>query len=423
MRIAVHDFAGHPFQVDLSRELARRGHEVHHLFARDLPGPKGALQRALDDPPTLSFDPVGLDRGFEKYSLVGRLRYHRGYAREVCRIVEKAACEVILSGNTPIDAQKMMLDFALPRRLGFVHWIQDLYVLGIRKALKSKMGPLATILADPFFAQERFVCEKSQSVVSITSDFATYLEDRAVHPRRHYVVENWAPLKNLPNQPRANAWSSEMGLDGKLVFLYSGTMGLKHNPTLLYSLAAASDSGIVVAVVSQGIGRDYLELRQREKHVDALRMFDFQPFERLPEVMAAADVLVATIEPDGAAFAVPSKVMSYLCAGRPILISSPADNLAARTVEQARAGFVIAPGDEKGFLAAARRLASDAELRAELGRNGRAYAERTFDIGHIGDRFEGILTEARETADALVPGAPGDFSLRAPSLSPRGRNA
>jgi len=33
MRLLIHDYAGHPFQVQLSRELARRNHEVLHLYA------------------------------------------------------------------------------------------------------------------------------------------------------------------------------------------------------------------------------------------------------------------------------------------------------------------------------------------------------------------------------------------------------
>ena len=31
LRVLVHDFAGHPFQIDLSRALARRGHTVRHV--------------------------------------------------------------------------------------------------------------------------------------------------------------------------------------------------------------------------------------------------------------------------------------------------------------------------------------------------------------------------------------------------------
>ena len=47
------------------------------------------------------------------------------------------------------------------------------------------------------------------------------------------------------------------------------------------------------------------------------------------------------IEADAGKFAVPSKVPSYMCAGRPILLAAPKENLAARTVARANAGIVV----------------------------------------------------------------------------------
>jgi glycosyltransferase involved in cell wall biosynthesis len=59
---------------------------------------------------------------------------------------------------------------------------------------------------------------------------------------------------------------------------------------------------------------------------------------------------------------------------------------------RAEAGIVVDPGDKAGFVAAAARLRQDADLRAKLGRNGRAYAESTFDVSDIADRFEAVLS-------------------------------
>jgi hypothetical protein len=38
LRVVVHDYVGHPFQVHLSRELARRGMDVLHLSCDSFPG-------------------------------------------------------------------------------------------------------------------------------------------------------------------------------------------------------------------------------------------------------------------------------------------------------------------------------------------------------------------------------------------------
>jgi colanic acid biosynthesis glycosyl transferase WcaI len=127
--------------------------------------------------------------------------------------------------------------------------------------------------------------------------------------------------------------------------------------------------------------------------LDQLKLFTLQAAEVLPQVLGSADVLVASIDRDSGQFAVPSKVQSYLCAGRPILLSAPLENLAARTVVLANAGIVVDPDDTAGFLAAATRLRNDPTLRHQLGANGRAYAERVFDLDRITDAFEQVLAE------------------------------
>ncbi|MGI8710988.1 MAG: hypothetical protein ACR2LA_08365 [Acidimicrobiales bacterium] len=73
-RILVHDFSGHPFQAQLSRELARRGHEVRHVHCDSYTSGRGNVDRTADDPATLSFQAVSLDAAFDKYSPLRRFR-------------------------------------------------------------------------------------------------------------------------------------------------------------------------------------------------------------------------------------------------------------------------------------------------------------------------------------------------------------
>jgi len=115
----------------------------------------------------------------------------------------------------------------------------------------------------------------------------------------------------------------------------------------------------------------------------------------LPEVLASADVLVAVLEPDAGAFSVPSKVLTYLCAGRPVLAALPSDNLAARVVARSGAGIVVPPRDPRALVAAAEELLGDPGRRAELGGAARSYAETAFDLDGIADRFEEVLERVR----------------------------
>ena len=58
MKIFVHDYPGHAFPVQLSRELAREGHIVVHAFAAALEAPRGAVEARPDDSPNLTILPI-----------------------------------------------------------------------------------------------------------------------------------------------------------------------------------------------------------------------------------------------------------------------------------------------------------------------------------------------------------------------------
>jgi glycosyltransferase involved in cell wall biosynthesis len=119
-------------------------------------------------------------------------------------------------------------------------------------------------------------------------------------------------------------------------------------------------------------------------------------------------VLLATLEADAGQFAVPSKILTYLCAGRPLLLAAPQANLAASVIQRSQGGMVVDPNNTAAWLEAAKRLCFNEELRAELAGNARRYAEETFDIKKIGSAFEETLIHAcgRTTAVPSIQTVP-----------------
>ncbi|HEY1443672.1 MAG TPA: glycosyltransferase, partial [Acidimicrobiales bacterium] len=191
-----------------------------------------------------------------------------------------------------------------------------------------------------------------------------------------------------------NAWRQRVGLTEHQVVLYSGTLGLKHDPSILAELAAGlhqSHPGARVVVVSEGKGRDWLEGHKAHEGADNLVLLDFQPYEDLPEMMASADLLVAILEPDASKFSVPSKVLTYLCASRAVLGVLPPDNSVAEILSSQEAGVVVDPADRTLVVKEAAALLDDHDRRHAMGRAGRAYAERTFSPETAADQFLGAF--------------------------------
>jgi len=395
MRILINDHAGHPFQVQLSRSLALRGYQVLHTFTADLQTPRGALQKQSDDPENFDITPISLSRPFERYGLVRRFMQEKELGRQLQAIVRRFKPDVVISANTPLGAQAMLLNACISSGAGFGFWLQDLLGVGIRNNLKKKLPVLGDWIGQYYIAQENRLLKKSQAVVVITEDFVPIVEKAGAEPSNIHVIHNWAPLHEVPVRDKHNDWSKSNGLGNTFNFIYSGTLGMKHNPEILVALAKTVKQfdHVRVVVITEGLGAEYLAQQKARLGLDNLLLFAFQPFEQIPQVQATADVLMAILEPDAGVFAVPSKVLTYLCAKRPLLLAIPLENLAARTVERNNAGLLVSPHDMDGFAQAAIRLMQDENLRRDMGANGRNYAEKNFDIEIITDQFEKIFQE------------------------------
>lgn len=396
MRILIHDYAGHPFTTALSRELARLGHEVAHVFASDLQTPRGDMKRRASDADGLAFHEVPMDPEYAryKYKFLRRRSMEIGYGRRAGDFIREWKPDAVLSGNTPTEAQEPITRATLDAGGRFHYWLQDFYSLAVDKILRKKL-PVAGMAVGAYYKfLEGRQFRRSSQIVAITGDFTPILgEEFGVTDDRVAVVPNWALIEELPMKPKDNPWSRKHGLHDKFIFLYSGTIGMKHNPGLLLELAKRFQNvpDVRVLVVSEGIGAEWLKKEAAGK-MDNLIILPYQPFSDLPDVLATGNVLVGILEPDAGVFSVPSKTLSYLCAGRPLLLSIPPENLAARITRDEGAGLTVSPSDIEGFVAAATELHADETRGGEMGKNARAYAEKTFAIGPIAANFESILS-------------------------------
>lgn len=419
-RIVVHDYSGHPGQAQLSRALARRGYEVTHQHCPSYATGKGSLQLEADDPATLSFEPCAMKGTFVKYSIVTRIRQELSYGRRAARCIAAKEPAVAVISNVPLLAHSILARRLARRGVPMVFWHQDIYSEAIGSAARRRLPVVGTWVARLAERLERAVARRSGAIVAISPTFLDRLAAWGVADKAT-VVPNWAPIDELPlcdgDGGAAVEWRARSGLDRHPVVLYSGTLGLKHDPAILASLAerlGESHPSARVVVISEGKGRDWLEEWKRSRGVaaDNLVLLDFQPYADLPAVMASADVLMAVLEPDASRFSVPSKVLTYLCSARAIVAVLPSDNSVAEILQTQGAGLVVRREDAAPAVAL---LLDDVAYRQAMGRAGRRYAERTFCPETAADRFVKVFNDVLSisapfgspTADLVANSVPG----------------
>lgn len=393
MRVVLHDYGGYPFPAQLARELSRRGHSVLHLSSGSYPTPSSGNARTGEQSARFETGQILLNSPIEKSSLLRRRCQEREYGRRLTARVAVFGPDAVLSANTPLDSQAPLLGFCRREGVRFVNWVQDAYGTAAAQLLRKRLGRPGAIVGSHYLRMEKRQLRESDFVIIISDDFYRITDSAEVPRGRVVAVPNWAPLDEIVVKPKNNPLSRELGLTQSFNFVYTGTLGMKHNPGLLLDLAESLRERLDarVVVVSEGKGADWLRDSARSLQIPGLMVLPFQEPERLPDLLACGDVLVAILESDASEFSVPSKVLTYLCAGRAILLAVPARNLAARTVVEADAGLVVPPCDPVAFLAAANAMYGDSALRHRMSARGRAYAESAFPIARIADAFESVL--------------------------------
>lgn len=396
MHIVVHDFSGHPFQADLARRLAQRGHTVLHLSSAEYVSGKGRLERQPGDPDGLTFAQIAVGRTFDKYNPRERVRWERDYGRAAA---ERTAAwpGVVIMCNVPLIANALYVRAVRKSGRPWLFWHQDIYSAAIGDELRRKLPAVAaTPLATAFDGLEGWIARKAHAVVAIGEAFTTVYPRWHVDSQRVSVIPNWAPLEEITPGERQNPVAAALYPDnaGSLRLLYAGTLGRKHNPMLLVELLRrVRELGVdaTLTIVSEGEAADDLAAVAKAEPVP-LYVLPFQPAEDLPSVLAGADVLLGLLEPEATTFSIPSKVLTYMAAGRPILGLLPATNPAAADILEC--GGHVADPTSDGVVKAAdwiAEVADQPDRRADIGRRTREIAEAHFDPGRITDRFEAVL--------------------------------
>jgi len=403
MKIVVNDHSGHAFTLQLSKQFVQSGHEVLHAYSVSFQSPKGNFEDLPAAGSGLTVLPITIKGEFEKYSLLKRRKQEIEYAQQLITQLDAFQPNVVVSSTTPLFVQERLQKYCVSKGIKFVYWCQDIYAIAIRQIARKKLGFMGFPLWYYFKQLEAGLLRKSSHVISITPGFNDLFQKWKIRPQQVTCIPNWAPLQEITPESKENEWAKRHRVADKTCIVYSGTLGLKHNPSILSAAAKhfSKHKEVVFIVISEGLGATFLQKEKEKQQLDNLLLLPFQHFRDMSQVLGTADILLAILESDAGAYSVPSKVLAYLCAEKPIVLSMPTDNLSASIVQDNNAGYCIAPDNLEGFFAQIEKLVTDPVLRREMGRNGRAYAEKNFDTAYIESQFMEVFNTILNNNEAV----------------------
>ncbi len=249
---------------------------------------------------------------------------------------------------------------------------------------------------------EGFVYRKADRIVCICQGFVEKLAARGIAPEKLVLIPLWGdtqqvyPIAGACEFRRANQLTGQ-----QFLAMHTGNMGKKQD--LLNVVRAAELSkdvtDLVWLLVGQGEERSLIEEAIDQRGLKNLRLMPLQPAEGLAEMYSSADVLLLNQKAAVVDSVIPSKLLTYMAAGRTVLAAVSVKSETARYVERSRCGLIVAPEDPKALMEVVLSLRADPVLRERLGANGRAYVLQHFTKEKVLQEYDRLFSRYADEID------------------------
>lgn len=296
--------------------------------------------------------------------------------------------DVVYASSTPLTVGLNGLAYARARRIPFVFEIQDVW-----PDVPIALGFLtnrAEIAAAEWL--ERTLYRAAARVVVCSESASELLVRKGVEAEKIVLIPNLAETELFGSAEPNPEYLGGLGLTGKFVALYTGAMGKANGVDQLAaaarSLHGRGEERIAIVALGNGSERPSLELDAAE--LPNLHVPPPVARKELAGIVRAADATITLYAPHKILeTGSPNKFFDSLAAGKPLVVNT--DGWLRRLAEENRAGLYVPAADGDALAEALLRLAENPELAEELGRNGRALAEREFDRDLLAARFRQTL--------------------------------
>ena len=221
---------------------------------------------------------------------------------------------------------------------------------------------------------ERISYERSDAVVVLSEDLRANVAAKVAprHRGKVVVIPNFVDSSTIVPAARATPLRRELGIGDETVVMYAGNVGFSQSLPMLVEAARRIPAAVFVV---NGDGAARASLEAAAVGIPNIRFSGYQPRERVPEVLATADIHVVPLRAGLGAVSVPSKTYSILAAGRCVVAAIDPGTEVVRILAASGAGVAVPPDDVDSFVAAIEGLVADPSRRSTMGEAGRNWVE------------------------------------------------
>jgi colanic acid biosynthesis glycosyl transferase WcaI len=315
-------------------------------------------------------------------------------ASSALRAMVRKRPDVLLVVSPPLG---LALPAILLSRLWRIPYVFDVEDLQPDTAAELGMLPRWTLRL--LYRVERAAYRNARLVATLTHSMRQRILEKGVPEDKVELLEprmDDSLVEILPQE--GSSFRERYRLGEKFLVTHSGNMGVKQGLDVVLDAAALNrqDPSVLFLFVGDGADRERIQRRAENLKLDNVRFLPLLGEQDFRGLLSASGICLVTQQQSVSEVAFPSKIVTYLAAGRPIVASVNPDCEVARITREAQAGKVVAAENPRALLAAI------CELRGEnldaVGQNARGYASQRWSSVRVLSSLERSLMAAAGTA-------------------------
>ncbi len=293
---------------------------------------------------------------------------NRGFSKRILDYISFAITAVIFGRK--IDADIIIatspqfftaLSGKILSKLKRIPWIMEIRDLWPESIVS--VGAIKNQLVYRFLTKLEYSCYDSASkIITVTNSFKTILVRNGVPKEKISVICNGVNTSLFHKRRKDFMLLKNLGIDGKFVVSYIGTIGMSHAiDFVVRSAKKIKNDKIVILIIGSGAEKDNVRNQIKKEKVKNVILLDTLPKIQIVKYLASIDVALINLKKSPLfKTVIPSKIFENAAMEKPILLG--VDGEARNMIEKYNAGIYFSPENEDDFLNKIQKLYRDTKF-------------------------------------------------------------
>jgi colanic acid biosynthesis glycosyl transferase WcaI len=298
--------------------------------------------------------------------------------------------DVLLVVSPPLGLAVSAILLSRLWRIPYVFDVEDL-----QPDAAADLGMLPGWAVRILYKVEAAAYRHAKLVTTLTPSMRKRIVDKGVAREKVELLEPRMDDSLVDLQPdEGSAFRERYNLGAKFLVTHSGNMGVKQGLDVVLDAAALhrDDDSVLFLFVGDGADCERLQRRAAQMQLQNARFMPLLSQQDFRGLLAASGICLVTQQQSVSEIAFPSKIVTYLAAGRPIMASVNPECEVARVIRESAAGRVVNAEDPEALSFALQEMRS--ENLSMYGENARAYASERWSSVRVLGHLERSLVEA-----------------------------